>query len=1324
MMCNNDNNKSTLSSELSTSTLITDRNRRYKRERRHEGNSTPSNHSDSVPNDVSTIVEGDPSNSTTWNQHHHRKTSSDHHILMIHNHPHDATDDHSSSLLPLSSHTKHTHGSFSHSTTTTFSPQSLSTSSSHNTTGIPQHHNLSFSNSTSVSDPLLLTRNHEERGQVVESSSSTTMDTKVSHHVSPRRRFALTTSSPTLNGSQECHESNESSKHVMNNHTENATSTSGTSSVLKDQQDSSSVLNSNNDYTVENDPTHLNSISDSMVEDEHSSRDELLSKKRVFKVPKINVGLTTRIESTGFDTDRFVTTERGTTITSNMSSMSSSSSSSNNNHTARSSRGASFKKRLDSMLKKENRADIYMANMQELIKNSQNKIGEEVTATDKDFELMKVINRGTDRLLHKISLDETRDGGDSNLKKIEDSNFEFEYDTDEVYIFRDIGAEFKLFCPTVFQHLRQLFRVSEWDFKKQMGCHCGSYSRVGTPGKSGAFFFFTSSTSYLLKSVTEEELSTSLELLPHYHKHIQKNPYTLLSNFYLLFEVTLRNQNKYRFIVMNNIFFTPLTIHRKYDLKGSTAGRVATESERKKKSPILKDKDIQQGDIKLNLDLKLNFFRRLESDVRFLQENDIMDYSLLLGVHNHSQRTEEESKIISRLRLPQPTDTSFSGWQRNTCASSDGKEVYFFGIIDILQKFNNRKQVEKMMKNGVQSLKAKIRNATKERVSVEKPFKYGQRFENFLKILCSTVSINDFKPGTLKSYNQRKDISEEFYHLIIRRSPKDFKAFFYRGLFYHKIGDLVNAVADFSKSIKLNPQYANINSYLFRALLYVTAGNSILEKKGDELRYIKYANLAFKDLQKLTEMNQYCADAYLLRGILFQYKFKFHLLFGKGERPVTDSISTITSNSSATSTSHTPSNITTTSGTIKESSLAQYFYKKNSIFSCMDIQPLTDILNSLGDNIKTCNNFAITRNISALRKIIYGLAAENERISFYPRNSKQAIHIRSESLLLAAQTGSVRHSEALSMTSSKTKTLVDENEASTDLEDRQESIRAILEYVNHQDEPLYRLAERDFMKCLEINPAMADPYGFQKLLRHILEMDSFNAYVQLGLLYLDLNRPIDAEKYFTESIKKSEKKSLMAYFLRGNIYAQRYLFLLEQTEPLPQKEKMNEYLNKAMEDYKKCLEIDPNFYKAYFNMGFLYRIDFPAKSEECYNRCIELVEGYFFAIYNRGLLYKNFLGDKQKALTDFTQCISLDPRSTNCYILRANTYLEMGDRINAELDFKQAIYIDSNCASAYYSLATIYMSDEEKYRYYTNQFKLLTKNVKKVNEEIPSILQF
>lgn len=53
-----------------------------------------------------------------------------------------------------------------------------------------------------------------------------------------------------------------------------------------------------------------------------------------------------------------------------------------------------------------------------------------------------------------------------------------------------------------------------------------------------------------------------------------------------------------RFIVMNNLFQTPLPIHRRYDLKGSTQGRGAGTTEPDGAGTILKDLD-------LNIQLKL-----------------------------------------------------------------------------------------------------------------------------------------------------------------------------------------------------------------------------------------------------------------------------------------------------------------------------------------------------------------------------------------------------------------------------------------------------------------------------------------------------------------------------------------------------------------------------------------------------------------------------------------------------------------------------------------------------------------------------------------------
>ncbi|KAL9646006.1 hypothetical protein ABK040_000446 [Willaertia magna] len=972
--------------------------------------------------------------------------------------------------------------------------------------------------------------------------------------------------------------------------------------------------------------------------------------------------------------------------------------------------------------------------IEDLIKKSSNKIGEEVKTTDKEYEMVVAINRAVERIsrnstfIPELSLSQQQQGF---ITKRENSieaqywkkiNFEQEFSVDESFTFRDLGIEFRVFCPTVFQHLRYMFKVSELEFKRELTCETGPFTRIGSAGKSGAFFFCSDTSKFLLKSVTEEELTTVLELLPYYHRHVQKNPYTFLSNFYLLFEITTKQYRRV-FIVMNNVFYTPLTIHRKYDLKGSTAGRIASESEKKKKSPILKDLDIGPGDIKLNLDLKLNFYRRIEKDIRFLQENDIMDYSLLLGVHSHKERTAEESQLLRRLKLPHKNDTQFNGIYKNCCSSSDGQEIYFFGIIDILQKFNSRKQVEKVVKSGMHSLKAKIVNRTKERVSVEKPFKYGQRFENFMKILCSTVNLEEFKPGSIKSYYQRLDISEEFYHKLIRLQPKDYKAFFYRGLLYHsKINDIVNAASDYTKSIKLNPQYINVNSYLFRALLYLTAANSILEKRGDEVRYIMYSTLAFKDLQKLIELYQHCADAYVLRGVLFQYKFKYHLLLGNSNYlNNNDFRNSSLSNHSSINSEH-ASVFSFSELSAKESrQFGGLLAKKNyALFSSIDLTSLSELLLTVSlsnNNHKNDPSYAIIQNAEALRKII--AFKTKERLRFYPRNGKTELSLRSESLVLntSRYTSSSSPNKPLRVNdpylSPNNNTTLRKNRSdseidnghSVEIENKENTIKVLLDYVSNQNLQLYKLAENDFLKAIEINPTLVDPYKFQKMASK-LELDWYNAYIQLGLLYLDLDRVEDAEKQFNESIKQSEKQSTMAFFCRGNIYANRFL-----NQEGGGGDISSSHFTMAISDYLKCTELDPSNYKAWHNMGYLYRINFPEKAENCYTQSITLNEEFVMAYYNRGLLYKNSLKNGDKAVLDFTKVIELDPSIPYSYVNRGIILLEMGEIFKAEKDLLCAIEYDSECSTAYYELAMLYLThlnDEEKYKFYFNQFKVLT----------------
>jgi len=145
-------------------------------------------------------------------------------------------------------------------------------------------------------------------------------------------------------------------------------------------------------------------------------------------------------------------------------------------------------------------------------------------------------------------------------------------------------------------------------------------------------------------------------------------------------------------VVMQNLFYTNLIIHQKYDLKGSTVKRFVSEKEIQNGVSVLKDLNFRtkiylssSSTTTLNNQTKQTFLSNMKTDAAFLRECNIMDYSLLLGINNNG---ETNTKIQKLAPLEKPTF-----WQQRDggipAGSNNGdprEETYFIGIIDILQK--------------------------------------------------------------------------------------------------------------------------------------------------------------------------------------------------------------------------------------------------------------------------------------------------------------------------------------------------------------------------------------------------------------------------------------------------------------------------------------------------------------------------------------------------------------------------------------------------------------------------------------------------------------
>lgn len=280
---------------------------------------------------------------------------------------------------------------------------------------------------------------------------------------------------------------------------------------------------------------------------------------------------------------------------------------------------------------------------------------------------------------------------------------------------------FKAYAPNVFRAIRRRFHISEEEFLQSIGIEqfiynlvflgtLSSYSQTGSHGKSGSIFFYTYDNKFLLKTISESESKTLIEMLEKYYEHLHSGM-TLLAPILGLYKLTTKQGREMSIIVMRNVFSTPNEIHILYDLKGSTVGRSTLEKDRKPGKP-LKDLDFDRT-LSLSEPSKQALRQIIERDAKFLAAQGVMDYSMLLGIHKTQPRTNDLLKQqLAEQILPD------GGWP-----SYDGAEIYYWGIIDYLVKFGTRKLLEHTLK----ALKY-----PRSEISAIPADEYSKRFVDFL----------------------------------------------------------------------------------------------------------------------------------------------------------------------------------------------------------------------------------------------------------------------------------------------------------------------------------------------------------------------------------------------------------------------------------------------------------------------------------------------------------------------------------------------------------------------------------------------------------------
>ncbi|KAK6299571.1 phosphatidylinositol 5-phosphate 4-kinase type-2 alpha-like isoform X1 [Coregonus clupeaformis] len=354
--------------------------------------------------------------------------------------------------------------------------------------------------------------------------------------------------------------------------------------------------------------------------------------------------------------------------------------------------------------------------------------------------------------------------------------------------------KFKEYCPLVFRNLRERFGIDDQDFQNSLTRAAPLNSDA--QGRSGARFHTTNDKRYVIKTITSEDVAEMHNIFKKYHQFIVEcHGNTLLPQFLGMYRLTVDGDETYM-IVTRNIFSHHLSVYKKYDLKGSTVAREASDKEKQprppedapprpksnvqqrlqtlriatrfycamkhvrdaKELPTYKDNDFINDGQKIHIDddNKKMFLEKLRKDVEFLAQLKLMDYSLLVGIHDveraeqeevESEDNEGDDEGESDGGIGSPPDSPSNTLDSTkplspgefdptidvyAIKSNDGaprKEVYFMAVIDILQHYDAKKKAAHAAKT--------VKHGAGAEISTVNPEQYSKRFYDFITTILS-----------------------------------------------------------------------------------------------------------------------------------------------------------------------------------------------------------------------------------------------------------------------------------------------------------------------------------------------------------------------------------------------------------------------------------------------------------------------------------------------------------------------------------------------------------------------------------------------------------
>lgn len=123
---------------------------------------------------------------------------------------------------------------------------------------------------------------------------------------------------------------------------------------------------------------------------------------------------------------------------------------------------------------------------------------------------------------------------------------------------------------------------------------------------------------------------------------------------------------------------------------------------------------------------------------------------------------------------------------------------------------------------------------------------------------------------------------------------------------------------------------------------------------------------------------------------------------------------------------------------------------------------------------------------------------------------------------------------------------------------------------------------------------------------------------------------------------------------------------------------------KALNDYRQSIEIDPGYAKSHLNIGVIQaKLGHYEESIQSFQRAIDADPKYSLAYFNYATALK-ILNRKNEALTNYNEAINLEPYNTNYRKYRAALLTELNRAEEAINDINYVISITPNDGNIYY----------------------------------------